>query len=206
MQSWSDMMRVINHLWSYVHAERCVGELRWEVAGGDHDGWLVCDGRVLNVVDYPALYAVTGTSFGATAPGTFKLPDPRGRVVGIAGAGTGLTPRDNGEVVGTETHTLTVPETPAHTHGGSTDTAGIHNHGGSTGAGGDAKESESCSGGLGTVVSGEGSHTHTIASDGAHTHTFVTQSTGGGLAHNNMQPTLFVGSLMIYSGATVHDM
>jgi microcystin-dependent protein len=40
----------------------------------------------------------------------------------------------------------------------------------------------------------------TILSAGSHTHTFTTGSTGTGLAHNNMQPTLFIGNVFMFSG------
>jgi len=39
-----------------------------------------------------------------------------------------------------------------------------------------------------------------IANDGNHVHSFVIGETGDGEAHNNMQPTLFLGNLFIFSG------
>lgn len=52
------------------------------------------------------------------------------------------------------------------------------------------------------VISSDGSHNHTITVTGVpdHNHTFTTLSTGGGQAHNNMQPTLFGGCVLIFSG------
>lgn len=41
-------------------------------------GWMECDGRILNAVEYPDLFNVIGTSFGAGTDGEFKLPDLRG--------------------------------------------------------------------------------------------------------------------------------
>ena len=44
-------------------------------------GWMLCDGRVLNTADsrYSALFAVVGTSWGASGgPGTFNLPNTLG--------------------------------------------------------------------------------------------------------------------------------
>lgn len=49
------------------------------------EGWLLCDGRALRRRDWPALYAVLGTSHGAGVSeagileGDFNLPDYRGR-------------------------------------------------------------------------------------------------------------------------------
>lgn len=53
-----------------------------------------------------------------------------------------------------------------------------------------------------TIASaGTHSHTATIASAGAHSHNFTTQNTGGGLPHQNMQPTLFGGNIFILAKA-----
>lgn len=49
--------------------------------------------------------------------GWIEAADVSGRVIVGSGSGNGLTPRANGEVGGTETHTLTVPELPSHSHG-----------------------------------------------------------------------------------------
>lgn len=48
---------------------------------------------------------------------TITLPRTLGRVLGISGAGSGLTSRALGEYLGAETHTLVLSEIPAHTHG-----------------------------------------------------------------------------------------
>lgn len=95
-----------------------------------------------------------------TANKNLTLTRVLGRVIGSAGAGSGLTARVLGEFLGEETHTLTVPEIPAHTH--------------------DIPQS-SISGAAGTPLSGTGTNP-----------TIQTGSTGGGGAHNNMQPSSFM--------------
>lgn len=42
-------------------------------------GFLICDGSLLKITDYPALYEVLGLTYG-TGAGTFGLPDLRGTV------------------------------------------------------------------------------------------------------------------------------
>lgn len=171
------------------------GDLRWSVRTSDHDGWLLCDGRSLSITEYPSLYAVVGTQFGGDEEeGTFMLPNPQDKVPGVAGDSHNI-----GDSMGEETHTLTEAEMPSHTHTGTTASAGSHNHGGSTGSGGSASESETVMDGIGANVAGSDSHTHSISTDGDHTHTFTTNSTGSSNAHNNMQPTLFVGNLFIFT-------
>ena len=48
--------------------------------------WLPADGRSLNTADYPALFDRIGTTYGSAGPGTFKLPDLRGRTIFGVGA------------------------------------------------------------------------------------------------------------------------
>lgn len=76
------------------------------------DGFLLCDGAAYSRTEYAELFAAIGTMYGSgDGSTTFNVPDLVERVP--AGAG------DNhaaGEMVGEETHTLTVDEMPAHTH------------------------------------------------------------------------------------------
>lgn len=80
-------------------------------------GWLECDGSAVSRATYSALFALIGTSFGVgDGTTTFNLPDLRGRTpIGI-GTGSGLSTRTVGQQLGEETHQLTIPELPAHTH------------------------------------------------------------------------------------------
>lgn len=89
------------------------------------------------------------------------LPDYRGRVIGMAGTGNGLTLRDKNTIAGAETHALAVAEMPAHSH--TINNVSSLNSGGSQ-------------------FGGSSSSTSPQA---------TTNSTGGGASHNNMQPTAF---------------
>lgn len=81
------------------------------------NGWLNCEGQELYRGDYPALFAVIGTIYGAgNGTTTFNLPDLAGRVVVGQGGGSGLTAREMGDKDGEETHTLTTGEMPSHSH------------------------------------------------------------------------------------------
>lgn len=159
------------------------GDLKYSVQSSDHNGWLKCDGRSLNRVLYAKLFEVIGTAFGSDDSETFKLPDCRGRVLGTIGSGTGLTPRSLGVSVGAETHTLTVSEMPSHTHtsnavGG---TLGLMTSNGANTA----------SGGLDTTA-GEPNLYATPAA-------LTINNAGGGGAHNNMQPTIFISNIFIFA-------
>lgn len=52
------------------------------------------------------------------------------------------------------------------------------------------------------IVNSDGAHTHTIT-DPTHRHQIA--SNGGGLPHNNLQPTIFMGNLFVFSGRVVHN-
>ena len=49
--------------------------------------WLFCDGSVLDIAQYNALYALIGTTYGGNGSTTFAVPDLRGRLP--IGLGTG---------------------------------------------------------------------------------------------------------------------
>lgn len=75
-------------------------------------GWLLCDGRVLNRSQYPALYAAIGNSYGGSAyQGTFALPDFTGRFpAGQTGARWDMS--GVGKSGGEYEHQLTLSEIP----------------------------------------------------------------------------------------------
>jgi microcystin-dependent protein len=79
-------------------------------------GWMPCDGRVISISQYTALFALLGTQFGGDGQVTFGLPDLRGRVAVGMGQGPGLTPVTIGGKFGTETVTLSANNMPAHVH------------------------------------------------------------------------------------------
>lgn len=86
------------------------------------NGWLLCDGRIVEQADYPELFEVIGTTYGYYSRTDFKLPDLRGRVA--VGKNTVIdteTPdtdfNELGKTGGEKEHTLTIDEMPSHKHG-----------------------------------------------------------------------------------------
>jgi microcystin-dependent protein len=79
-------------------------------------GWMPCDGRLLPIQQYTALFSLLGTTYGGNGQTTFALPNLGGNALVSQGQGAGLSPYDLGEVTGTAQVTLIITEMPAHNH------------------------------------------------------------------------------------------
>jgi len=97
-------------------AEAYIGEVRMFCTGYTPVGWLDANGQTLDIDDYPALYALIGTTFGGDGVTEFMLPDLRSRAPIHIGQGAGLTEYALGDDGGAENVTLEASEIPAHTH------------------------------------------------------------------------------------------
>jgi microcystin-dependent protein len=78
-------------------------------------GWERCDGQLMPIGENETLFQLIGTTYGGDGQSTFALPDLRSRVPVHAGTDSGTT-YTLGEAAGVEAVTLTVQQTPAHTH------------------------------------------------------------------------------------------
>lgn len=79
-------------------------------------GWVICNGQMLNINEYEALYSLIGVTYGGDGRTTFGVPDLRSRTMIGQGTGTNLTPRTIGQTGGVETVALTNTQIPVHTH------------------------------------------------------------------------------------------
>ncbi len=99
-----------------------IGEIKIFPATFAPPGWMLCDGRKLNVPKnendpYAVLYSIIGHDYGGSNTDSFfNIPDLRGRVPIASEAGPGLTPRPLGSVGGKEQVTLVNKNLPEHTH------------------------------------------------------------------------------------------
>lgn len=136
-------------------------------------GWLLCYGQAISRTTYSDLYAVVGTTYGAgDGATTFNLPDLRGRVVAgkddMGGVSANrLTSPLNGDVLGgaagSQSHTLTTAQLPAHTH------------------------YNDFSGGFYGITGSGGSPGYISSTQGRQS-----GSTGNNQPHNNVQPTFIL--------------
>lgn len=97
-------------------ADAYIGEIEIFAFGYAPRGWALCQGQLMAIQQNQALFSLLGTTFGGDGRTTFALPDLRGRLAMGQGNGQGLTPRSVGEQGGEENHTLSIAETPQHTH------------------------------------------------------------------------------------------
>ena len=93
-----------------------VGEVRIFAGNFAPQGWALCNGQLLAIVQNTALFSLIGTAYGGNGVTTFGLPDLRGRVPLHPGQGPGLSNRDWGEAGGGENVTLAEFQIPSHTH------------------------------------------------------------------------------------------
>ena len=80
------------------------------------NGFYNCDGRLLPISQFTALFSILGTTYGGDGITTFALPDLRGRVPVGQGQGPGLSLISLGEAAGSNSVTLTIANMPAHNH------------------------------------------------------------------------------------------
>jgi microcystin-dependent protein len=158
-------------------SEPFLGEIRPVGFNFAPQGWAMCEGQLLAIAEYNALFALLGTFYGGNGSTTFGLPDLRGRTP-IHQGGSYVV----GESGGAETVALTVSEIAAHTH---------------------SIEAQPSAGKVSSPVgsyfagSSDGQY---AASGSAVTAAILQPSTGTGAAHSNLQPYLCINYIIALQG------
>lgn len=97
-----------------------VGQIKMFGFGYVPKGWAACNGQLLPIGQYSALYALLGVQYGGDGVSTFALPDLRGRTPLGAGASTDANwqpaPLAVGAHGGSETVALDPSQLPLHSH------------------------------------------------------------------------------------------
>lgn len=78
--------------------------------------WASCNGQLLPIQRYTALFSLLGTYYGGDGRSTFALPNLNGFAACSQGQGPGLSLRTLGENFGEDQVSLNLTELPPHTH------------------------------------------------------------------------------------------
>ena len=164
-----------------------IGEIRIFAGTYAPAGWKFCDGSVLKVQEYQALFAVIGKQYGGDGRTTFALPNLKGRAPMHWGQGAGLTERKLGEAGGKGKVTLSPDQMPSHTHvpQGTRANPVTPRPEGGLWAGG---------------ATGANLYSAATAPDYAPLSESALQSIGGGQPHNNMQSYLAINFIIALEG------
>ena len=160
----------MNEIKQVVNANAPAGVISMYAGSTAPSGWLICDGRAVSRTTYSRLFSAIGTTYGAgNGSTTFNLPNFKGRVP--VGLDTSQTEFNSlGKTGGEKKHTLTINEMPEHNHGLP---GRLVNTDGS---------------GIVRELSGQDNANNNSSS----------YNTGGGQAHNNLQPYITVNYIISY--------
>ncbi len=93
-----------------------VGEIMLFAGAVTPTGWLECDGSLIAISQNQALFALIGVTYGGNGTTNFNLPDLRGRIPVSMGQRPGNNLWPLGSAVGSRTVTLTTAQIPSHNH------------------------------------------------------------------------------------------
>ena len=93
-----------------------LGEIRMFAGNFAPKNWQFCNGQVLSINQFVALFSLIGTTYGGNEVQTFQLPNLQGRIPVGEGTGLGLTTRVIGESAGSENVSILYNSMPLHNH------------------------------------------------------------------------------------------
>ncbi len=166
-------------------SEPFIAEIRIFAGNFAPRGWAFCDGQLLPISQNTALFSLIGTTYGGDGRTTTALPNLEGRAPMHPGRGPGLTDRRLGQRVGVESVTLTEAQMPNHNHSMSFESV-------ETGSSNSPENNVHAQSSI-PAASVYSENTPNIAAG-------TLSNTGGGNAHNNMQPYIGVNFIIALVG------
>jgi len=148
-------------------------------------GWAFCNGQILPINQFTAVFSLLGTNYGGNGVNNFALPNLQGGTAIGSGSGPDLTPRNPGDSGGQQAVALIPSELPAHTHT-------------LQGAAGGGLSAPSGSNIWGSALRGRPAP-YATASNGSMSAS-ATATAGASAPHNNMPPYLALNFIIALQG------
>jgi microcystin-dependent protein len=152
-----------------------VGEIRMFGFNFAPRNYAFCHGQIMSIAQNTALFSLLGTTYGGNGQTTFALPNLIGRAPMSFSQGPGLSPRDLGEVGGSESVALLSTEMPAHGHAMSAQSSRADRANAS-----------------GAALAASADPVYSSGSSVGPMHAQAIGFTGGNQPHNNMQPYMAI--------------
>jgi microcystin-dependent protein len=165
-------------------SDQFVGEIRMTGFNFAPQGWALCQGQILPISQYAALFSLLGTNYGGNGTSNFALPNLQGAVPIHQGQSSTGIQYVMGETGGSESVTLTTSELPSHNHAPLQADAGNSRTN---------KHSP-----VGSVPAGKGSAN--LFASAANTTMTPLPSSGQSLPHENRQPFLVMNYIIALVG------
>jgi microcystin-dependent protein len=146
-------------------------------------GWQQCNGQILAISQFAALFSLLGTSYGGNGTSTFALPNFQGSVPVHQGTGSGLSTYVVGETGGSPTVTLIANQT-AHSHTFS----------------GDPTSKKEVTNVANAAPAGAGTPAYSTSAPNTTMSPTMLAPVGGNQAHDNMQPYLTLNFCIATTG------
>lgn len=162
-----------------------LGEIRMFAGNYAPRYWAFCNGQMLAISDYNALFSLLGTFYGGDGRTSFGLPDMRGRLPVCFGQGPGLSAYAMGQKSGVETVTLTTEQIPSHSH--------------TLAASGAAAAVPSPTGALPADTTASSISLYAESADVELNAASISEE-GGGVPHSNLMPFLCVSFIICLQG------
>lgn len=173
-----------------------IGEIRIFAGTYAPDHWLLCQGQLLSTSEFDILFSVIGNIFGGNGRDNFKLPDLRGRCP--VSPGSQFYP---GYSMGLERVALTTDSLPNHTHTADVKLAGTIRCNKNL-----ADHTSPVANTLGTFKDNIDVYNSNTPDADMHDQTASINGAinvglaGGGMAHENRQPSLAVNYIICFQG------